>query len=152
MQAGTFRTTHDLRKRRLTILGIGVLIMGCTHGEQSADVFPNLPTESVTQTFGTTRSLNVPACEAFGSEQLEQLIQQLRVSHPDGWQAASPVSYAPTYTIKSGSTEILVLKNGIVLAWEEGGKHRSATKAMDTTTVRKRIEAVCADPLDKRNR
>lgn len=97
---------------------------GCTLSKEMNGKFPLFPVVAPIDVFklGTIPAQKI--CTISESKSSKEFVVMLSKRYPEGWRKSSHVSLAPSYRILTGTTEILVLKQGIAISVAKGEKER----------------------------
>lgn len=94
---------------------------GCTFPRDINGKFPVFPAAARMDVFALDAIPERKLCSIEGQKNIEEFIAILSGRYPESWHRPAPVSFAPSYRILVGTTEILVLKLGIAIAATTGG-------------------------------
>lgn len=127
----------------LSILIVSVWASGCAMGGDSPSPFPEVRPDGLLKVVGESAQTEGFECTASSIDESIAFIGELKRIYPDGWHVASRVTFAPKYKITLGSTEILLLKRGVVMITNVGGGREVLFQQGSIDEIEKVVRSVC---------
>jgi hypothetical protein len=94
---------------------IVLLTSSCTFSKSMSGQFPVFPGAAYIDVFKLDAIPEQKLCTIEGSKNSQGFIASLAKRYPENWRRPSHVAFAPSYRMMAGATEILILKQGIVI-------------------------------------
>lgn len=132
----------------MTFLALG----GCTISDAAGDSFPALSADGEISVFAESSSTHEPICRSADPALTRTFVTSLKERYPSGWKKASPVTYATMYRITLDSSEILVLKGGLIVRQHHGSRHISTGHQGNVEDAEHLVRLACGGPPPARPR
>lgn len=107
-----------------------LMTTGCTSSKDMNGKFPIFPVVAPINIFKLDLIPEQRLCTIEGLKNSKEFITMFSERYPEGWHKASYVSLAPSYRIVTGTTEILILKEGIAIL-TTGGENKKRVSVHD---------------------
>ncbi len=127
---------------------IALIASGCTFSKDMSGKFPTFPVVAPIDVFKLDAIPEQKLCAISGSKNSREFIDMLSKRYPDGWRKSPHVSLAASYRMKTGATEILILKQGLAISTTKGGNEKSVVvHDLDLNEAEALVRMACEDTV-----